>query len=92
MGIQVLEIPKAAAERAGVSQGLYVESVVPGGPAANAGLQQGDIITEINGKPATDPTQPQAIAISDRAGDTVSVTYERNGQSTNATVTLAAQP
>ena len=92
LGIQVLEIPKAAAERAGVSQGLYVESVVPGGPAANAGLQQGDIITEINGKPATDPTQLQAIAITDRAGDTVSVTYERNGQSTNATVTLAAQP
>ncbi len=91
-GIQVLEVPKAAAERAGVSQGLYVEAVVPGGPSANAGLQQGDVITEINGEPATDPTQLQALSITERAGDTVAVTYERNGQSTKTTITLAAQP
>jgi putative serine protease PepD len=91
-GIQVLEVPKAAAERAGVSQGLYVEAVAPGGPSANAGLQQGDIITEINGEPATDPTQLQALSITERAGDTVAVTYERNGQSTKTTITLAAQP
>ncbi len=91
-GIQALAIPKAAAQRAGVSEGLYVAGVVPGGPSANAGLQQGDIITEINGKPATDPNQLQAIAITDRAGDTVSVTYERDGQSHNTTITLATQP
>ena len=91
-GIQVLTIPQAAAERAGVSQALYVQGVVPGGPAAGAGLQEGDIITEVNGKPATDPNQLQAIAITDRAGDTVSVTYERDGQSHDTTVTLGTQP
>jgi putative serine protease PepD len=91
-GIQVLEIPRSAAEQAAVSQGLYVVGVVPGGPSANAGLQRGDIITEINGKPATDPNQLQAIAITNRAGDTVSVTYERDGQSHNATISLATQP
>ena len=91
-GIQVLTIPQAAAERAGVSQGLYVQGVVPGGPAAGAGLQEGDIITEVNGKPATDPNQLQAIAITDRAGDTVSVTYERDGQSHDTTITLGTQP
>ena len=91
-GIQVVGIPKAAAERAGTSEGLYVEGVVPGGPSADAGLQQGDIITEINGEPATDPNQLQAITITDRAGDTVSVTYERNGDVKKTTITLGTQP
>jgi S1-C subfamily serine protease len=29
--------------------GVYVQSVTPGGPAAKAGLQQGDVITSVNG-------------------------------------------
>jgi putative serine protease PepD len=91
-GISVVPIPEAAAKRAGVSQGLFVQSVVPGGPSAQAGLQQGDIITEIDGKPATSPDQLSAISITKRAGDTVSVTYVRNGQSTKTTITLGATP
>jgi putative serine protease PepD len=91
-GIEVVAIPAAAAEKAGTSQGLFVAGVVPNGPAAQAGLQQGDIITEINGKPATDPNQLQAISITERAGDSVSITYERDGQSHNTTLTLGSAP
>jgi putative serine protease PepD len=91
-GIAVDQIPAAAAAQAGTSQGLYVVGVVPGGPAANAGLQQGDIITKINGKPATDPSQIQAITLTDRPGDKVSIDYLRNGQTVTTTVTLGAQP
>jgi putative serine protease PepD len=91
-GVQVSQIPPSAAKQAGTSEGLYVNGVVPGGPAAEAGLQQGDIITEINGKPATDPNQLQALSITQRAGDTVTVTYERDGQSHNATITLGSRP
>ena len=91
-GIQVVQIPPAAAQKAGTPEGLYVAGVVPGGPAATAGLQEGDIITEINGEPATDPNQLQAITITQRAGDTVDVTYDRNGQSHKTTITLGSQP
>jgi putative serine protease PepD len=91
-GIQVLRIPPAAAQHAGTSEGLYVVGVVPGGPADQAGLRPGDIITEINGEPATDPNQLQALTIIKRAGDTVKVTFERNGQSTTTTITLGASP
>jgi putative serine protease PepD len=90
-GLQVVQIPPAAAQRAGTSPGLLVTAVSPGGPAANAGLQAGDIITEINGQPATDPSQLLALTLTKRAGDTVSVTYERNGRSTNTTITLGSQ-
>ncbi len=91
-GIEVIAIPASAAQKAGTSQGLFVAGVVPGGPAAQAGLQQGDIITEINGKPATDPNQLQSLTITERAGNTVSITYERDGQSHNTTITLGSAP
>jgi putative serine protease PepD len=92
-GIQVVTIPPAAAQKSGTPEGLYVAGVVPGGPAATAGLQEGDIITEINGEPATDPNQLQAITITQREGSTVQIQYVTpSGQKMTTTVTLGAQP
>jgi putative serine protease PepD len=92
-GIQVIAIPPTAAERSGKPQGLYVAGVVPGGPAATAGIQEGDIITEINGEPATDPNQLQAITITEREGSKVQIQYVTpSGQTMTTTVTLGAQP
>ncbi len=92
-GIQVMAIPPAAAKQAGKPQGLYVAGVVPGGPAATAGLQEGDIITEINGEPATDPNQLQAITITQREGSTVSIQYVTpSGQKQSTAITLGTQP
>jgi putative serine protease PepD len=73
-------------------EGLLVTLVVPGGPSADAGLRAGDLITSIDGRPATDTTQLVAIALSKRPGDTVRIDYERNGQKSTATVTLGQQP
>jgi hypothetical protein len=36
-GLQTVPIPPAAAEQAGLPEGLYVQAVTPGGPAATAG-------------------------------------------------------
>jgi putative serine protease PepD len=91
-GIQALAIPATAAERAGVSQGLFVQAVVPGGPSDDAGLQAGDIITEIDGQPATSTDQLSAITLTKSPGDTVKVTYERDGQEHSTTITLGTQP
>jgi putative serine protease PepD len=91
-GLQVAEIPPAAAQQAGTTEGLFVIGVVPGSPAANAGLQAGDIITEIDGQPATDPNQIAALTLTKRPGNTVTVTYQRNGHTTTTTVTLGTPP
>ena len=66
--------------------------MVPGGPAANAGLQAGDIITAIEGKPVTSTNDLAAITLTKRAGDTVKVQYTRDGKQATTTVTLGAQP
>jgi putative serine protease PepD len=76
----------------GAVQGLLVNDVVAGGPSASAGLRAGDIITSINGAPATDTSQLVAVTLSKRPGDKVEIGYERNGSRHTATVTLGHQP
>jgi putative serine protease PepD len=91
-GLSVVTLPESAAKELGVSGGLYIQSVVPGGPSAAAGLQAGDVITELNGKPATSTDQLAALTITEKPGDVVTVTYQRNGQSATTRVTLGTQP
>jgi putative serine protease PepD len=68
-----------------------VISVTPGGPSASAGLRTGDMITKIDGEPASDPNQLFALTLTKRAGDTVSITYVRNGRPATTTVILGSQ-
>jgi putative serine protease PepD len=91
IGIQV-EPLSANATREGGTQGLRVAVVTAGGPAAAAGLQVGDIITSIDGQPATSTDQLIALTLAKRAGDRVEIGYHRNGSSATATITLAARP
>ena len=91
-GVATVPIPPAAAAQAGVPEGLFVQGVSAGGPAAAAGLRANDVITSIDGKPATSNIQLQELTLTKKPGDTVSIGYERAGHSAKATVTLAAQP
>ena len=91
-GLQTVPIPPAAAAQAGVPQGLFVRGVTSGGPSARAGLQPEDVVTSINGEPATSNVQLQEITLTKKPGDTVPLEYWRNGHTTKTTVTLGAQP
>ena len=91
-GIGAVPVPAAAATQAGVPEGLYVQIVTPGGPAAQAGLREGDVITKVDGQPATSTVQLQEIALTKKPGDKVELEYWRNGHSTSTTVTLGAHP
>jgi putative serine protease PepD len=91
-GLQTVPIPPAAAAQAGVPEGLFVQAVAPGGPAAAAGLRPNDVITSIDGKPATSDVQLQELTLTTKPGDTVPIVYQRNGHSAKTTVTLVAQP
>ena len=67
-------------------------SIVAGGPADQAGLQAGDIITAVDGT-ALDATHPLDMVTSQYApGTSVRLDVLRNGQSTQLTVVLGTRP
>lgn len=74
------------------SSGILVAQVTPGGPAAKAGIQQGDIIIEVDGEEMVESSD-LLVAIRDRQpGDRVEVTIDRNGAESVVTVTLEERP
>jgi putative serine protease PepD len=70
--------------------GAQIGAVTSGSPAERAGLQQGDLVTDVNGSPITDATQLIVTIRSQAPGDTVTLTVERNGSVTEVPVTLEA--
>jgi putative serine protease PepD len=92
VGISVTPVPEAVAKKFDVTDGVYVQSVVAGGPAAQAGLRAGDVITEINGQSVTSSDTIVDITFNKKPGDVVTVNYLRNGQPGTASITLGTQP
>ena len=65
---------------------------VQGGPAAQAGLQQGDVLVSISGVPVSNYDSVVAAIKSHDVGDTISVAYKRDKVERTASVVLAAHP
>jgi S1-C subfamily serine protease len=79
-------------ESAPTLSGALVAVVIPGGPADQAGVQAGDLITAVDGVPVSDPTG-LANAIADkRPGEQVALEVDRSGQSVQIDTLLAREP
>jgi S1-C subfamily serine protease len=86
LGVQVATAGYGAAN-------VVVAAVVPGGPAATAGLEAGDIIASFGGRPLSSPTTLTSLVLAQTPGTHVSVTYlDRAGGTHVATVTLGSGP
>ncbi|MDA2988696.1 MAG: PDZ domain-containing protein, partial [Actinomycetota bacterium] len=70
--------------------GAKVAEVTPGSGAAEAGIQDGDVITAINGDVIAEPTELIVSIRSNAPGDSVDLTVLRDGRTQDITVTLAA--
>jgi putative serine protease PepD len=66
--------------------------VTVGSPAAKAGLQSGDLITAIDGKPVTSTDQFIASLDNYSPGDVVTLTVKRGGRTLSLKVTLGVRP
>ena len=66
-------------------------SVTENGPAAEAGLQENDIITAVNGETITGSNDLVKLVKASAAGDTLELTVYRQGQTTTLTLTVGEQ-
>ncbi|MFN2625097.1 MAG: S1C family serine protease, partial [Mycobacteriales bacterium] len=76
----------------GLVPGAQITQIVSGGPADRAGLQPADIIVALDGK-VVDSMDALVVEVrKHKVGDTVEVSYVRNGSRRTAKVTLARKP
>ena len=74
------------------AKGATVNEVTPGAPGAKAGLQQGDVITAIDGKQVSGSDELTMNVISHRPGETVTLDVVRNNKPMQVKVTLGQRP
>jgi putative serine protease PepD len=74
------------------SNGAQVASIAAGSPAESAGLQQGDVITEIAGKAVSSSTALSSIVDAHKPGDSVQLKVDRNGSTKTVTAKLGQRP
>jgi len=86
------DIPPEAAEALGSSDGAVVTEVLPNTPAAEAGLRAGDIVIELDGEPVDSFPGLRSRILVHQPGDEVTLTYSRDGQRQQVTVTLGEMP
>jgi 2-alkenal reductase len=105
-GISV-NLPIMEANELEAPQGVYVNAIIPDGPADQAGLQgptrtktlnglaipvAGDVILEIDGKPVNDLQVMQTMVMRKTPGEIIQLTILRDGQRNEVSLTLAPRP
>jgi serine protease Do len=95
LGVTVSELTPDLAQGFGIKEGTkgaVVQSVVPRAPAAKAGLQPGDVVTAVNGKPIDGPSGLTRNVASVTPGGKAKLTLLRSGQKKDVEITVAARP
>ena len=90
IAMQPVSLPEASRTklRSGAQGGLMVLHVEPSGPAEKAGIVLGDVIVELQGKPALDMDHIRDLLASAKIGDTVKTTVVRAGVPVEVSLTL----
>ncbi len=94
LGVKVQSVTSDMAANLGLKEvrGAIVSSVDPGSPADRAGVQQGDVITAINGRPVSDMNDLRNEIADTAPGSRVAVTALRDGRERQMEVTLGQMP
>ncbi len=79
LGGAPVPIPPALAARTQQPTGLRITQVIPGGPAARAGIREGDLLLSAGGHPITSAQALQGLMFADAIGRPLPITVIRNG-------------
>lgn len=74
------------------AKGAYIVDVSPGGPAAAAGLQPGDIVVAVNGRAVETSTALTRLVADVPAGQEVRLDFHRDGRSRSVSVRAMRRP
>ena len=90
LGVETSQVPSVVSEQLGLAKGfgLVVDYVVPASPAANAGIQQNDILKMLNDQILIEPSQLRKLLQTFSEETNVTLTILRKGQEQKITVKL----
>src|SRR3989344_3295186 len=80
LGVSYRMLDKQTADLNNLAQGAYIQNVIEGSPAQKAGIAQGDVITNFDGKKVqVDSNELASLIASKKVGDNVPVIVYRDG-------------
>jgi serine protease Do len=94
IGAQIQDMDDEMASSFGLAgrKGAVIAGLVPGGPAAKAGVAAGDIVVAVNGHPVTNGNEMTREVAKVHAGDTIRLDVFRNGKERNLDITAGLRP
>ncbi|QEC50189.1 PDZ domain-containing protein [Baekduia soli] len=87
-----VETGSSSSDPTSTSGGAQITDVTPGGPADDAGLQVGDVVTKIDGTAVNDATDLSTAINGKAAGDRITLTVRRAGDQQQLDVRLRERP
>jgi serine protease Do len=94
LGIRIDEVTEDNLRTYGLDapRGVGIEGVLPGQPAAQAGLRPRDVILEVDGRPVSTPRELQRLIATTRVGTALRLGVWRDGHAEELTVHIGAYP
>jgi serine protease Do len=94
MGVTLQDVTADNAPLLGLKEahGALIGNVSPNGPGAKAGLQSGDVVTAIDGRPVEGMEDLTMAVVAKAPGSTVTLDIVRNGKPMKVGVTLGTRP
>lgn len=88
IGIRGSQVTEAISEQYGIPEGVYVVSVEEKSAAEAAGLKQGDVIVQMEGKAISSMSDIEEIKKEHKPGDSVTIKLVRNGKEITVKLTF----
>lgn len=94
LGVVSCEVPPLLVDHLDLKggEGLFIRSLEPGSPAAQAGITINDVITKVSGQPVGSPKELSTQISGHKPGETVRIELIHKGKPTTLDIVLGTKP